>query len=50
MVSSADCTAKPVAKRAWFHTARKRVLVEIGWETAAECVAPENQYRLFALR
>lgn len=50
MVSTADCTAKPIAKRAWFHTARKRVLVEIGWETSSECVPPEGQYRLFALK
>ena len=50
MVATQDCTAKPIAKRAWFHTARKRVLVEIGWETASECIPPEDQYRLFALR
>ncbi len=50
MVSTAECTAKPIAKRAWFHTARKRVLVEIGWETPRECVPPEDQYRLFALK
>jgi hypothetical protein len=49
-VSTEDCTAKPIAKRAWFHTARKRVLVEIGWETTRECVPPEDQYRLFALK
>ncbi len=50
MVSTQDCTAKPIVKRAWFHGARKRVLVEIGWETPSECVPPEHQYRLFALK
>ena len=50
MVSTQDCTAKAIAKRAWFHTARKRVLVEIGWETSSECIPPEDQYRLFALK
>jgi hypothetical protein len=50
MVTTEDCTAKPIAKRAWFHTARKRVLVEIGWDTPTECVPPEIQYRLFALK
>jgi len=50
MVADKACIAKPVAERAWFDRAGKRVLVELGWDTPEPCVPPEAQYRLFALR
>lgn len=50
MMAGEECIAKPMATRAWFDTPRKRVLVELSWSVVEPCVAPEVQYRLFALR
>src|SRR6185369_12163114 len=50
MVGDQQCMAKPKVTRAWFDEPRKRVLVELGWALTPPCVAPESQYRLFALR
>jgi hypothetical protein len=46
-VGDFDCVARPVAKRAWFHRARKRLLVQVGWNPGPDqCDVPDVRFRL----
>jgi len=48
-VGEIECASLPVARKAWFDTARKRVLLQIGWNAGPDqCDGPDDQYRLFA--
>lgn len=47
-VAELDCVALPHAKRVWFDTARKRLLLEVGWNAGPDqCDAPDERFRLY---
>jgi len=48
-VGDIDCTSNPIARKAWFDAARKRVLLQISWNAGPDqCDSPDDQYRLWA--
>lgn len=48
-VGDIDCASVPTTRKAWFDTARKRVLLQIHWNAGPDqCDSPDDQYRLFA--
>lgn len=48
-VGDIDCTSNPIARKAWFDTARKRVLLQISWNAGPDqCDGPDDRYRLWA--
>ena len=49
-VADLECVSQPIARHAWFDTARRRVLVEVGWNAGPDqCNAPDALYRLYAV-
>ena len=48
LISDVECLAKPRVRRAFADTARRRLLIQIGWSLPAPCDAPDDKYRLLA--
>jgi len=49
-VSGIDCTALPRLRKAWFDTARKRLLLQVRWHAGPDqCDRPDDKFRLFGL-
>ena len=48
-VGDIDCTSLPIPHTAWFDNARKRVMLQVGWNAGPDqCDGPDDQYRLWA--
>jgi hypothetical protein len=49
-VADLECVSQPMPRHAWTDTARKRLLVEIGWNAGPDqCNAPDALYRLYVI-
>ena len=49
-VADLECVSQPLPRHAWTDTARKRLLVEIGWNAGPDqCNAPDALYRLYVI-
>jgi hypothetical protein len=50
-VADVECIAQPVPRNAWFDTAHKRLLLEIGWNAGPDaCNAPDPELGLIAIK
>lgn len=50
-VGDIECMSLPHVRRAWFDSARKRLLVQVGWNAGPDqCNAPDEKFRLYGPR